>query len=66
MQGRRHACGAAAARRINTEGVIKRVKTLFKGHMELILGFNTFLPQVQHTVPASTEPGMLRGSLCVW
>ncbi len=32
--------------RINTEGVIRRVKTLFKGHRELILGFNTFLPQV--------------------
>ena len=32
--------------RINTEGVIRRVKTLFKGHKELILGFNTFLPQV--------------------
>ncbi|CAL8471863.1 g11405 [Coccomyxa elongata] len=33
------------AQRINTEGVIRRVKTLFKGHKELILGFNTFLPQ---------------------
>ena len=32
--------------RINTEGVIRRVKTLFRGHKELILGFNTFLPQV--------------------
>lgn len=29
---------------INTEGVIKRVKTLFKGDDELILGFNQFLP----------------------
>ena len=33
--------------RINTEGVIKRVKQLFRGHKELILGFNTFLPQVR-------------------
>ena len=33
--------------RINTEGVIiSGVKQLFRGHKELILGFNTFLPQV--------------------
>jgi len=29
---------------IDTEGVIKRVKTLFKGNRNLILGFNQFLP----------------------
>eukprot|EP00954_Amorphochlora_amoebiformis_P021390 1346080-Amorphochlora_amoeboformis.AAC.3 len=29
---------------INTEGVIERVKTLFKGNKHLILGFNQFLP----------------------
>lgn len=29
---------------IDTEGVIRRVKTLFRGHRELILGFNQFLP----------------------
>mmetsp|Transcript_21997 Transcript_21997/g.42715 ORF Transcript_21997/g.42715 Transcript_21997/m.42715 type:complete len:1011 (+) Transcript_21997:60-3092(+) len=29
---------------INTEGVIERVKTLFKGNRHLILGFNQFLP----------------------
>ncbi|KAK9814633.1 hypothetical protein WJX72_009077 [[Myrmecia] bisecta] len=33
------------AQRINTEGVIERVKQLFAGHRELILGFNTFLPK---------------------
>ncbi|KAG1680591.1 hypothetical protein FOA52_015039 [Chlamydomonas sp. UWO 241] len=33
------------SQRIDTAGVIKRVKTLFKGHRELILGFNTFLPK---------------------
>eukprot|EP00884_Botryococcus_braunii_P021579 jgi/Botrbrau1/8104/Bobra.0230s0027.1 len=33
------------AQRINTEGVIDKVKQLFKGHRELILGFNTFLPK---------------------
>jgi len=30
---------------IDTEGVIKRVKTLFKGNRKLILGFNQFLPR---------------------
>ena len=35
-----------AAHRINTEGVIEQVKSLFKGNRELILGFNTFLPKV--------------------
>lgn len=31
--------------RIDTSGVIARVKDLFRGHRELILGFNTFLPK---------------------
>lgn len=29
---------------IDTPGVIERVSTLFKGHPDLIVGFNTFLP----------------------
>ena len=29
---------------MTTPGVIKRVSELFKGHNNLILGFNTFLP----------------------
>ena len=29
---------------IDTPGVIERVSNLFKGHPELIVGFNTFLP----------------------
>ncbi|XP_058115500.1 paired amphipathic helix protein Sin3-like 4 isoform X2 [Magnolia sinica] len=33
------------AQRIDTTGVISRVKELFKGHRDLILGFNTFLPK---------------------
>ncbi|KAL0424317.1 UNVERIFIED_CONTAM: Paired amphipathic helix protein Sin3-like 1, partial [Sesamum radiatum] len=33
------------AQRIDTAGVIARVKELFKGHPNLILGFNTFLPK---------------------
>jgi histone deacetylase complex regulatory component SIN3 len=31
--------------RIDTNGVIVRVKTLFNGYPELILGFNAFLPK---------------------
>ncbi|XP_074287328.1 paired amphipathic helix protein Sin3-like 2 [Silene latifolia] len=33
------------AQRIDTEGVIAQVKELFKGHNNLIFGFNTFLPK---------------------
>ncbi|OIW10525.1 hypothetical protein TanjilG_15897 [Lupinus angustifolius] len=33
------------AQRINTTGVIARVRELFKGHREPILGFNAFLPK---------------------
>ncbi|KAH7532571.1 hypothetical protein FEM48_Zijuj04G0034500 [Ziziphus jujuba var. spinosa] len=33
------------AQRTDTAGVIARVKDLFKGHSNLILGFNTFLPK---------------------
>lgn len=33
------------AQRIDTEGVIGRVKELFKGHNNLIYGFNMFLPK---------------------
>eukprot|EP00882_Tetradesmus_deserticola_P017808 GHRQ01019100.1.p1 GENE.GHRQ01019100.1~~GHRQ01019100.1.p1 ORF type:complete len:190 (+),score=74.67 GHRQ01019100.1:374-943(+) len=33
------------AQRIDTAGVIARVKELFRGHKELVLGFNTFLPK---------------------
>lgn len=29
---------------IDTPGVISRVSNLFKGHSDLIVGFNTFLP----------------------
>lgn len=31
--------------RTDTAGVIARVKDLFKGHNNLIFGFNTFLPK---------------------
>lgn len=34
------------AQTIDTYGVIQRVKQLFKGNRNLIIGFNTFLPKV--------------------
>lgn len=45
---------------IDTEGVIRRVKTLFKGHRSLILGFNLFLPpgyKIDLDAPSSADPG---------
>lgn len=58
---------AAPPRSIDTPGVIKRVSELFKGHNNLILGFNTFLPpgykielisspSGSGTVPTATGP----------
>ncbi|KAL9246447.1 hypothetical protein vseg_019981 [Gypsophila vaccaria] len=44
------------AQRIDTSGVIARVKELFKGHRDLILGFNTFLPKgFEITLPPEDE-----------
>lgn len=31
--------------RVDTNGVIARVRELFKGYDDLLLGFNTFLPK---------------------
>ncbi|KAJ0754471.1 putative transcription regulator Others family [Helianthus annuus] len=45
------------AQRIDTAGVIARVKDLFKGHNNLIFGFNTFLPKgYEITVIEEDEP----------
>ncbi|KAF5726781.1 paired amphipathic helix protein Sin3-like 4-like isoform X3 [Tripterygium wilfordii] len=45
------------AQRVDTTGVIARVKELFKGHRELILGFNTFLPKgFEITLASDNEP----------
>ncbi|XP_076936872.1 paired amphipathic helix protein Sin3-like 2 isoform X2 [Bidens hawaiensis] len=45
------------AQRIYTTGVIARVKSLFKGHNNLIFGFNTFLPKgYEITVIEDDEP----------
>ena len=44
------------AQRVDTAGVITRVKDLFKGHRKLILGFNTFLPRgYEITLPPEVE-----------
>lgn len=45
--------------RIDTTGVIARVKELFKGHRELILGFNTFLPK-GHEIRDENEPNPIK------
>ncbi len=39
-----------------------RVKQLFKGHRELILGFNTFLPKVGEHPPVQLR--RLHGCVC--
>ncbi|KAL3631082.1 hypothetical protein CASFOL_024066 [Castilleja foliolosa] len=44
------------AQRVDTTGVILRVKELFKGYRDLILGFNTFLPKgYEITLPPEDE-----------
>ncbi|XP_071731094.1 paired amphipathic helix protein Sin3-like 2 isoform X2 [Rutidosis leptorrhynchoides] len=49
------------AQRIDTAGVIARVKNLFKGHNNLIFGFNTFLPKgYEITVIEDDEPPIKR------
>eukprot|EP00252_Welwitschia_mirabilis_P014418 TRINITY_DN3168_c0_g1_i2.p1 TRINITY_DN3168_c0_g1~~TRINITY_DN3168_c0_g1_i2.p1 ORF type:complete len:1345 (-),score=339.72 TRINITY_DN3168_c0_g1_i2:26-4060(-) len=48
---------AFKAQRVDTAGVIARVKDLFKGHRSLILGFNTFLPKgYEITLPEECPP----------
>ena len=42
--------------RTDTTGVIARVKELFKGHTNLILGFNTFLPKGYEITLEEVEP----------
>lgn len=59
---------------IDTPGVIQRVSTLFCGHPELIVGFNTFLPpgykieiqandQVNVSMPNSTSVVLMAGPI---
>ncbi|EFJ52117.1 hypothetical protein VOLCADRAFT_56211 [Volvox carteri f. nagariensis] len=47
------------AAKIDTTGVIHKVKQLFKGHRELILGFNTFLPRVRSSHATSLAASLL-------
>ncbi|KAL1218756.1 Paired amphipathic helix protein Sin3-like 5 [Cardamine amara subsp. amara] len=45
------------AQKVDTTGVIARVKELFKGHNDLLLGFNTFLPKgYKITLPEDDKP----------
>ncbi|KAK8943253.1 Paired amphipathic helix protein Sin3-like 4 [Platanthera zijinensis] len=46
------------SQRIDTSGVIMRVKELFKEHRDLILGFKTFLPKGYEI--------KLYMDLCIW
>jgi hypothetical protein len=51
------------AHTIDTPGVIGKVRELFKGHDNLILGFNTFLPAgykitIERGVVSTTGPGV--------
>ncbi|KAL3647193.1 Paired amphipathic helix protein Sin3-like 3 [Castilleja foliolosa] len=43
------------AQRIDTPGVVMRVKELFKGHRDLIMGFNVFLPKA-YEISLPDEP----------
>lgn len=44
---------------IDANGVIVRVVQLFKGHKNLIQGFNSFLPRTHHIDPTVAETGVL-------
>ncbi|XP_013418836.1 paired amphipathic helix protein Sin3a isoform X2 [Lingula anatina] len=55
---------------IDTPGVINRVSNLFRGHPDLIVGFNTFLPpgykievQANETISVQ-QPGQITTTLC--
>ncbi|KAL6969503.1 hypothetical protein U1Q18_029215 [Sarracenia purpurea var. burkii] len=49
------------AQRIDMSGVISRVKELFRGHRDLVLGFNTFLPKgYEITLPPEDEPPLVK------
>ncbi|XP_024382732.1 paired amphipathic helix protein Sin3-like 4 isoform X2 [Physcomitrium patens] len=47
------------AQKVDTAGVISRVKQLFKGHPQLIMGFNAFLPRgYEITQPEEEKPAV--------
>ena len=47
------------AQEVDTIGVINRVRTLFHGYNNLILGFNTFLPDGYKIEMRDMEPVFL-------
>jgi hypothetical protein len=52
---------------IDTPGVIQRVSNLFKGHPELIVGFNTFLPPgYKIEVQANDQVPCYASSFCLY
>ncbi|KAI3824945.1 hypothetical protein L1987_06418 [Smallanthus sonchifolius] len=52
------------AQRLDTTGVIARVKELFDGHQELLLGFNPFLPKgFEITLPQEHEQNHVKKPL---
>ncbi|KAI3452783.1 hypothetical protein Pfo_009446 [Paulownia fortunei] len=48
------------AQRIDTSGVIFKVKELFKGDQDLILGFNAFLPKGYEITPQPEDEPLLK------
>lgn len=54
------------AQTIDTQGVIRKVKTLFRGHRHLIFGFNTFLPKARPLRgPACAQASPIRANACM-
>ena len=47
---------------IDTPGVINRVSNLFKGHPDLIVGFNTFLPPGYKIEVQANDPNQINVS----
>uniref|UniRef100_A0A1J3I1R9 Paired amphipathic helix protein Sin3-like 6 n=3 Tax=Noccaea caerulescens TaxID=107243 RepID=A0A1J3I1R9_NOCCA len=48
------------AQRVTTDGVIERIKVLFKGYTDLLLGFNTFLPKGYRIIVPEEEKPKIR------
>lgn len=46
--------------RVTTDGVIERIKVLFKGYTDLLLGFNTFLPKGYRIIVPEEEKPKIR------
>ncbi|XP_012855246.1 PREDICTED: paired amphipathic helix protein Sin3-like 3 isoform X2 [Erythranthe guttata] len=56
---------AFKATRIDTNGIIRKVKELFEGDRELVLGFNAFLPEgYKITLPSDDQPVPKKKRVC--